>query len=68
MADHGSTPETASSYAVVLNEEEQYSIWDVSLPMADGWHEEGFSGSKEDCLAHIEDVWTDLRPRSVRAG
>ncbi|MET8131783.1 MULTISPECIES: MbtH family NRPS accessory protein [unclassified Streptomyces] len=68
MADHGSTPQAADGYAVVLNEEEQYSIWDVSLPIPGGWHAEGFSGGKEDCLAHIEEVWTDMRPRSVRAG
>ncbi|OKK08055.1 antibiotic synthesis protein MbtH [Streptomyces sp. CB03234] len=68
MADHDSTPAAPTTYAVVLNEEEQYSIWDVALEMPDGWHAEGFSGSKDDCLAHIESVWTDLRPRSMRAG
>lgn len=68
MTDHHSTSAAPTTYAVVLNDEEQYSIWDVSMQMADGWHAEGFSGSKEDCLAHIESVWTDLRPRSMRAG
>ncbi|WP_327344224.1 MbtH family protein [Streptomyces europaeiscabiei] len=68
MADQGSRPAAADGYAVVLNEEEQYSIWDMSLPMPDGWRAEGFSGGREDCLAHIEEVWTDLRPRGVRAG
>lgn len=68
MADRISTSQAADGYTVVLNEEEQYSIWDTRLPMPDGWHAEGFSGDKEACLAHIERVWTDLRPRGVRAG
>ncbi|MFI1163594.1 MbtH family protein [Streptomyces sp. NPDC020801] len=68
MADRISTPAAAGGYAVVLNGEEQYSIWDMSLPIPDGWRAEGFSGGREDCLAHIEEMWTDLRPRSVRAG
>ncbi|MFJ4321083.1 MbtH family protein [Streptomyces lavendulae] len=54
------------TYRVVLNDEEQYSIWwtDRDLPM--GWHEEGTAGSRDECLQHIERVWTDMRPRSVR--
>ena len=55
-----------SSFLVVCNEEEQYSIWDPSTPVPAGWRPEGFAGSREDCLAHIERVWTDMRPRSVR--
>lgn len=53
-------------YKVVLNEEAQYSIWpaDMSLPV--GWSEEGNSGSKEQCLAHIDKVWVDMRPLSLR--
>ncbi len=53
-------------YKVVVNHEEQYSIWpeDRELPM--GWKAEGFVGNKEDCLNHIEAVWTDMRPLSLR--
>lgn len=56
----------ADEYLVVLNDEEQYSIWlsDKSLP--DGWRAEGTRGTKESCLDHIERVWTDVRPLSVR--
>jgi MbtH protein len=36
------------------------------MSTADGWHEEGTTGTKEECLAHIETVWTDMRPRSLR--
>jgi MbtH protein len=51
---------------VVLNHEEQYSLWftDRDLPL--GWTEEGFRGSKAECLAHIEKIWTDMRPLSLR--
>ena len=56
-----------SNFAVVINHEEQYSVWpqDKELPL--GWKAEGFVGSREDCLAHIEEVWTDMRPLSVRS-
>ncbi|MEO6700457.1 MAG: amino acid adenylation domain-containing protein [Jatrophihabitantaceae bacterium] len=53
-------------YLVVLNDEEQYSIWDAAKPVPQGWHTDGYRGSKAACLAHISDVWTDLRPRSLR--
>ena len=53
-------------YAVVVNHEEQYSIWpeDRELPL--GWKKEGFAGTRKDCLDHIEKVWTDIRPLSLR--
>ncbi|MDJ0752064.1 MAG: MbtH family NRPS accessory protein [Ardenticatenaceae bacterium] len=55
-----------NEYAVVINHEEQYSIWlaDKELPL--GWRLEGTKGTKEACLAHIEEVWTDMRPLSLR--
>jgi MbtH protein len=53
-------------YVVVLNDEEQYSIWPADRDIPDGWRADGTSGSKEECLAHIEKVWTDLRPLSLR--
>jgi MbtH protein len=51
---------------VVVNHEEQYSIWlaDRELPL--GWQEEGKQGLKDECLAYIEEVWTDMRPLSLR--
>jgi MbtH protein len=62
--------ETAQSpaYQVVLNHEEQYSIWDADRVPPDGWNADGFRGSRQECLAHIAEVWTDLRPLSARAG
>jgi MbtH protein len=57
-------PET--TYKVVLNHEEQYSIWAADQPVPAGWRDEGYAGSKDECLAHIERVWTDMRPLSLR--
>ena len=53
-------------YAVVINHEEQYSIWfaDREIPM--GWKAVGVEGSKKECLDYIEEVWTDMRPLSFR--
>ena len=53
-------------YKVVVNDEEQYSIWPAERENAAGWRDEGTSGSREECLSHIESVWTDMRPRSLR--
>ncbi|MBD0424029.1 MbtH family NRPS accessory protein [Streptomyces sp. NPDC052309] len=63
MADEQTDHRT---YRVVLNDEEQYSIWDASRELPDGWHAEGTEGSRQDCLQRIEEVWTDLRPASLR--
>jgi MbtH protein len=51
---------------VVLNDEEQYSIWSADRPIPAGWRPEGFAGTRAACLAHIDAAWTDMRPRSVR--
>ncbi len=53
-------------YKVVVNHEEQYSIWWADRESAFGWNDAGKSGTKEECLAHIEQVWTDMRPLSLR--
>ncbi|TMR90396.1 MbtH family protein [Nonomuraea basaltis] len=57
---------TQDEYTVVINDEEQYSIWRPGRPLPEGWHLGGFAGSKDDCLAHIASVWTDMRPASLR--
>ena len=51
---------------VVVNQEEQYSIWPVDRDLPSGWQEIGFTGRKKDCLEHIKRIWTDLRPLSLR--
>lgn len=53
-------------YKVVVNHEEQYSIWPQFKNTPNGWKEVGMEGSKEDCLAYIEKVWIDMRPLSLR--
>ncbi len=58
--------EDKTIYKVVVNHEEQYSIWPVDKENALGWTDEGKNGSKEECLAHIKEVWTDMRPLSLR--
>jgi MbtH protein len=64
MTDAAAT--AGPTYRVVVNDEEQYSIWPDYRENPPGWHDAGKTGSKEECLAHIEEVWTDMRPRSVR--
>ncbi|MET9827950.1 MbtH family NRPS accessory protein [Streptomyces sp. NPDC006385] len=53
-------------YRVVVNGEEQYSIWPADRELAPGWSDTGKTGTKEECLRDINDVWTDMRPLSLR--
>ncbi|MFY1691592.1 MbtH family protein [Plantactinospora sp. WMMB782] len=53
-------------YRVVRNDEEQYSIWPADRDLPAGWHAEGTEGPRADCLARIGEVWTDMRPLSLR--
>ncbi|MER5387375.1 MbtH family NRPS accessory protein [Streptomyces sp. NPDC002688] len=53
-------------YRVVLNDEEQYSIWAADRDLPAGWHAEGTEGTRQKCLDRIEEVWTDLRPAGLR--
>lgn len=53
-------------HTVVVNDEEQYSIWPDGRDVPAGWREAGFAGTKEECLAHVNEVWTDMRPLSLR--
>ncbi|MCC5575690.1 MULTISPECIES: MbtH family protein [Microtetraspora] len=59
---------TDDHFLVVRNDEEQYSIWPSGRTLPAGWHDAGFSGAKQECLDHIETVWTDMRPLSLRQG
>lgn len=52
-------------FSVVINHEEQYAIWPVGREVPSGWKRIGKQGSKDACIAHIEEVWTDMRPMSV---
>ncbi|MFI6046935.1 MbtH family protein [Nocardia sp. NPDC051321] len=53
-------------YLVVVNHEEQYSIWETTRPIPAGWRAIGFAGTEDECLDHIDSIWTDMRPLSVR--
>jgi len=53
-------------YKVVLNHEEQYSIWLADRENAPGWSDGGKTGTKAECLQYIKEVWTDMRPLSLR--
>ncbi|MEO9028670.1 MAG: MbtH family protein [Ktedonobacteraceae bacterium] len=58
--------EDTTIYKVVINHEEQYSIWPLDRENPLGWKEVGTSGVKSECLTYIKDVWTDMRPLSLR--
>ena len=58
--------EDTTTYRVVVNHEEQYSIWPADRELPIGWRAEGTTGTKAQCLAHVEEVWTDMRPLSLR--
>lgn len=58
--------EDPTIYKVVVNHEEQYSIWPSERENPLGWKDVGKSGLKQECLDYIQDVWTDMRPLSLR--
>ena len=58
--------EDTTTYRVVVNHEEQYSIWPADRENPAGWRDAGKEGLKDDCLAYIAEVWTDMRPLSLR--
>ncbi|RZU53358.1 MbtH protein [Krasilnikovia cinnamomea] len=54
------------TFTVLINDEEQYSIWPTDLDVPAGWRPVGVTGTQEQCVAHIDEVWTDIRPKSLR--
>lgn len=66
MSQNGATEEIR--FMVVVNDEEQYSIWRTGQAVPAGWRTvQGVMGTKEECLAYIESVWTDMTPKSLRS-
>lgn len=57
----------SGDFTVLVNHEEQYALWPINKPIPEKWRSSGFSGPKEECLAYVCKVWTDMRPLSVRA-
>jgi MbtH protein len=58
--------EDTTIYTVVVNHEEQYSIWPAHKELPLGWSAVGKEGPKSECLEYIKEVWTDMRPKSLR--
>ncbi len=58
--------EDTRTYTVLVNDEEQYSLWLAELAIPGGWRGTGQVGSKQECLDYVRRVWTDLRPLSLR--
>lgn len=61
----GNTSSDSTTHLLLVNHEEQYSLWPRTKAIPDGWTSV-LEGSKDDCLAHAEKIWTDMRPKSVR--
>lgn len=55
-------------FLVLVNHEEQYSLWPADLPVPDGWERTEQQGSKTECDDYVNRVWTDMRPKSLREG
>lgn len=53
-------------YQVLRNDEDQYSLWLADLEVPDGWQAVGKEGTQDECSAYVDEVWTDMRPRSLR--
>lgn len=60
------TDQEPGPFLVLVNDEEQYSLWQKRIRVPDGWRIVGPEGSKEECLAFIEATWLDMRPLSLR--
>lgn len=59
-------PSNQEMWRVVISLEDQYSIWSVRKEIPYGWRDVGKIGTKEECLSYIKEVWTDMRPRSLK--
>jgi uncharacterized protein YbdZ (MbtH family) len=66
MSANDTTQEDTTIYKVVMNHEEQYSIWPDYKELPKGWKHVGKTALKAECLAYIKEVWTDMRPLSLR--
>ncbi|MFF5715762.1 MbtH family protein [Streptomyces buecherae] len=53
-------------FRVVRDDEEQYSAWPADSELVPGCRAEGFAGARQECLTHVDGVWTDMRTASLR--
>jgi MbtH protein len=54
------------TFQVLVNDEEQYSLWPADKEVPAGWRPDGTRGTRQECMDHVDEVWTDMRPRSLR--
>ncbi len=54
------------TFIIVRNHEDQHALWQTHLALPHGWEDVGFSGTKEQCLQHVQRVWPDITPKSAR--
>jgi MbtH protein len=66
MNSYEEAESSASVFKVLINHEEQYSLWRDDWPSAPGWRDTGKAGTREECLEYVNSVWTDMRPLSLR--
>jgi MbtH protein len=58
--------ESKATHHVLINDEEQYSLWPLGKQIPLGWRAVGKEGTEEECVRYVDEVWTDMRPRSLR--
>ena len=58
--------EAESVYIVLINHEEQYSLWPKHKAIPPGWQDVGMEGTREKCSQYVDEAWTDMRPKSLR--
>lgn len=59
--------EDTQQYIVLINDEDQYSLWPATTDVPEGWAQTGPTGARDDCEAYVEEHWTDMTPKSKRA-
>jgi MbtH protein len=55
-----------TTFQVLINDEEQYSLWPNDIEVPAGWRQVGKEGSRQECMDYVDEVWTDMRPKSLR--
>ncbi|WP_448320959.1 MbtH family protein, partial [Streptomyces sp. CO7] len=66
LTTEGTDMDENTRYQVLRNDEDQYSLWPVDVEVPAGWQPVGKEGTEAECSAYVDEVWTDMRPRSLR--
>jgi MbtH protein len=67
MSQGRASDQTSDNFRVLINGEEQYSLWPGERPIPAGWSDCAVRGTRDECLAFIRQAWTDMRPKSLRS-